>query len=255
MRLPSAYELDNAPAFERFFLVRADASFDVAPIVEAARALATRAPVAAPRAAAAARAFQPGFLGAGEDPMKIRASISLLSLGLSLVAAAPRAHAVEPPGSVRLRRFALLVGVNDGGPARARLRYAASDAHAMARVLESLGGVAPGDLVFVADGSRRALQDGFAAVERMLRAEQSRGVRRELVVLLFGPLRRGGPPARERADLLPGAARVHPPGPRRPAASPSSTPANRAPSPATRGARAGPRSCSTPRSTRTATPS
>ena len=96
------------------------------------------------------------------------------------------ARATEPTGSVRLRRFALLVGVNDGGAARARLRYAASDAHAMARVLESLGGVAPGDLVFVADGSRRALQDGFAAVERMLRAEQSRGVRRELVFYYSG---------------------------------------------------------------------
>ncbi|HSY39728.1 MAG TPA: caspase family protein, partial [Polyangia bacterium] len=118
--------------------------------------------------------------------MKIRASIALLSLGLSLVAAAPRARAVEPAGSVRLRRFALLVGVNDGGPARARLRYAASDAHAMARVLESLGGVAPADLVFVAEGSRRALQDGFAAVERMLAAEQSRGVRRELVFYYSG---------------------------------------------------------------------
>ena len=46
VRLPSAYELDNAPAFERFFLVRADGSFDVAPILEAARALSTRAPVA-----------------------------------------------------------------------------------------------------------------------------------------------------------------------------------------------------------------
>jgi hypothetical protein len=118
--------------------------------------------------------------------MKIRASIALLSLGFSLVATAPRARAAEPTGSVRLRRFALLVGVNDGGAARARLRYAASDAHAMARVLESLGGVAPGDLVFVADGSRRALQDGFAAVERMLRAEQSRGVRRELVFYYSG---------------------------------------------------------------------
>ena len=56
----------------------------------------------------------------------------------------------------------------------------------MARVLESLGGVAPADLVFVADGSRRALQEGFAAVERMLRAEQSRGVRRELVFYYSG---------------------------------------------------------------------
>jgi hypothetical protein len=46
VRLPSAYELDNAPAFERFFLVRADAPFDVAPIVAAARALAAQAPVA-----------------------------------------------------------------------------------------------------------------------------------------------------------------------------------------------------------------
>ena len=118
--------------------------------------------------------------------MKICAPLALLSLGLSLVAVGPRARAGEPSGSVRLRRFALLVGVNDGGAARARLRYAASDAHAMARVLESLGGVAPGDLVFVADGSRRALQDGFAAVERMLRSEQSRGVRRELVFYYSG---------------------------------------------------------------------
>jgi hypothetical protein len=46
VRLPAAYELDNAPAFERFFLVRADESFDVAPVLETARALATRAPIA-----------------------------------------------------------------------------------------------------------------------------------------------------------------------------------------------------------------
>lgn len=46
VRLPTAYELDHAPAFERFFLVRADASFEVAPILEAARSLSARAPVA-----------------------------------------------------------------------------------------------------------------------------------------------------------------------------------------------------------------
>ncbi len=42
IRLPSAYELDDAPAFERFFLVRADAPFEVGPIAAAARALANR---------------------------------------------------------------------------------------------------------------------------------------------------------------------------------------------------------------------
>ena len=46
VRLPSAYELDNAPAFERFFLVRADEPFDVAPIIAAARALSAQTPAA-----------------------------------------------------------------------------------------------------------------------------------------------------------------------------------------------------------------
>lgn len=118
--------------------------------------------------------------------MRIRASMALAPLVCSLFALpAPRA-AAEPAAGVRLRRFALLVGVNDGGPTRARLRYAASDAHNMARVLETLGGVAPGDLVFVADGSRRAVQDGFATIDRMLRADPGRGVRRELVFYYSG---------------------------------------------------------------------
>jgi hypothetical protein len=41
-RLPSSYELDDAPAFERFFLVRAATPFAVATAIEAARALAAQ---------------------------------------------------------------------------------------------------------------------------------------------------------------------------------------------------------------------
>ena len=43
VRLPSAYELDAAPAFERFFLVRSEQPFDLAHVVAAAHALAARA--------------------------------------------------------------------------------------------------------------------------------------------------------------------------------------------------------------------
>ncbi|HEY4395172.1 MAG TPA: caspase family protein [Polyangia bacterium] len=118
--------------------------------------------------------------------MKLRAPFVLAPLVFFLLAAAWPVPATAAPDGVRLRRFALLVGVNNGGPTRAQLRYAASDAHAMARVLESLGGVAPDDLVFVSDGSRRALQDGFATVERMLRADRSPGVRHELVFYYSG---------------------------------------------------------------------
>ena len=42
VRLPSAYELDNAPAFERFFLVHAEQPFDLARVIDAARTLAAR---------------------------------------------------------------------------------------------------------------------------------------------------------------------------------------------------------------------
>jgi hypothetical protein len=42
IRLPSAYELDDAPDFERFFLIRSDAPFDVAPIAAAVRSLSGR---------------------------------------------------------------------------------------------------------------------------------------------------------------------------------------------------------------------
>jgi hypothetical protein len=40
--LPSAYQLDDAPGFERFVFVRASQSFDVAPVMAAARGLAAR---------------------------------------------------------------------------------------------------------------------------------------------------------------------------------------------------------------------
>jgi hypothetical protein len=42
IKLPSAYELDDAPAFERFFFVTSDAPFAMAPVLDAARALASR---------------------------------------------------------------------------------------------------------------------------------------------------------------------------------------------------------------------
>jgi hypothetical protein len=50
VRLPSAYQLDDAPGFERFFLVWTDRPFEVAPVLQAARALGAQ-PSAARRAA------------------------------------------------------------------------------------------------------------------------------------------------------------------------------------------------------------
>ena len=56
VRLPAAYELDDAPAFERFFLVRSTEPFSVATATEAARALAAH-----PSARKQALALPPRF--------------------------------------------------------------------------------------------------------------------------------------------------------------------------------------------------
>ncbi len=111
----------------------------------------------------------------------------LLVVGAGVAAAAPApAAAAGPAPTVRLRRFVLLAGVDDGGPTRTKLRYAASDARAMGRVLQTLGGVAPEDIVFVSTANRAAFEAAFADVEQRLRAGATPGVRRELLVYYSG---------------------------------------------------------------------
>ena len=204
-RLPSAYELDDAPAFERFFLVqRQDAVLgrDRA----GGRAGARGSAVGAQPIAGAAARFRTDLARAREDarrkegaPMTTRnplpalaAALFLLFLvGVLLIATAATAAAATPPAAapnptVRLRRFVLLAGVDDGGPTRTKLRYAASDAHAMGRVLQTLGGVAPEDMVFVSTANRAAFDAAFTDIEQRLRAGTQPGVRRELLVYYSG---------------------------------------------------------------------
>jgi len=49
------------------------------------------------------------------------------------------------------RRFAVIVGANNGGKDRVRLRYAVSDARSMRGILEELGGIAGEDCLFLPD--------------------------------------------------------------------------------------------------------
>lgn len=57
LRLPSAYELDDAPGFERFMLVTAAQPFAVATVIEAAQALARRGSAARTQPLALAPSF------------------------------------------------------------------------------------------------------------------------------------------------------------------------------------------------------
>ncbi len=104
----------------------------------------------------------------------------VLVLVLSLLAALPAAAQASS-----VRRFALLVGVNDGGRERVQLRYAVSDARAFDKVLVELGGVAASDKRLVLETDRAGLLRELG--ELRARAEQARasGAQRVEVLLYY----------------------------------------------------------------------
>jgi hypothetical protein len=85
-----------------------------------------------------------------------------------------------------LRRFALVASANDGGAGRARLRFADSDAQAVATVLKHLGGVQAEDVVAIAGGTRPRLRQAFDVMKARLAAGRKPGVRSELFVYYSG---------------------------------------------------------------------
>jgi hypothetical protein len=109
---------------------------------------------------------------------------------LALVAAAllgtRAASAAADPSQPVLRRFALIVSANDGGPGRPRLRYADSDAKAVTEVLRSLGGLRDEDTVLVPAVTRASLEAGFDRLKQAVAGAAGGRVRRELFVYYSG---------------------------------------------------------------------
>lgn len=117
-----------------------------------------------------------------------RVAVSLGILAGSIASAAMTgsdalAGAADREGT---RRFALIASSNDGGQGRVPLRFADSDARAMADVLRHLGGLRDPDLVLLT-GARRA--SFFASFERLrasIGAAPGERGRRELFIYYSG---------------------------------------------------------------------
>lgn len=86
----------------------------------------------------------------------------------------------------RLRRFALVASSNDGGPGRGRLRFANSDARAVAEVLRQLGGVRDEDLVVVPDVTAASLRASFERLRSTVHLSPRRPARQEIFVYYSG---------------------------------------------------------------------
>ncbi|HEX6241469.1 MAG TPA: caspase family protein, partial [Polyangiales bacterium] len=85
-----------------------------------------------------------------------------------------------------LRRFALLIAANDGGPSRPPLRHAVHDARAVGSVLSELGGVSPEDTTFLLEPGAASVRTALEALQRTFRQLAARGARSELVLYYSG---------------------------------------------------------------------
>jgi hypothetical protein len=97
------------------------------------------------------------------------------------------AYAKTGDTSTVLRRYALVIGSNNGGGVgREKLRYAGQDATKVADVLRQLGGVDQTDLALLSEPDGAALDRSLDALTKRVRDERKKGQRVELVVYYSG---------------------------------------------------------------------
>lgn len=85
-----------------------------------------------------------------------------------------------------LHRFAFVVGANDGGSGRSKLRFANQDAESFVTVLNELGGVASMDTILVRDASRASVNQGLATLKARILKSVEIGERQEVVFYYSG---------------------------------------------------------------------
>ncbi len=112
--------------------------------------------------------------------------ISRILLCLACIVLVAQAASAAAPTSAPLRRFALVIGSNNGGGDRDRLRYAGHDATTIADVLQQLGGVNPSDLSLLSEPGIHDLDVAFDALSQRARDGHDHGQRVELVVYYSG---------------------------------------------------------------------
>lgn len=109
-------------------------------------------------------------------------ALQVLALVFLMSLIATEASAAGPA----LRRFALIAASNDGGKDRERLRFANSDATAMATVLRDLGGVRAEDLQLLPAVRRAGLERAFQQIRASVAAARKNSRRSELFVYYSG---------------------------------------------------------------------
>ena len=102
------------------------------------------------------------------------------------LAASSASIAAAPAALTEARRFVVVVAHHDGGPGRALLQHAGTDAASMRDVLLEVGGVAERDVRFVVDKDRHAVEDVLAELTATAGRAKAAGARVEVVFYYSG---------------------------------------------------------------------
>jgi Caspase domain len=108
---------------------------------------------------------------------------SLILLGTAMILLCSSLVAADQSA---LRRFALLIGSNDGGRERQRLLYAEKDARTLAQVLTEVGGVAAFDISLLSDPDTDELDRAFADLKRRIEIAAQEAGRVEFILYYSG---------------------------------------------------------------------
>ena len=85
-----------------------------------------------------------------------------------------------------LRRYAMFIGSNSGGAERVELAYAATDAEAMARVMQEMGGVDRRDSLVLTDPDPSTIVQSFESLQRSIGRAKSDSRRVEFLLYYSG---------------------------------------------------------------------
>lgn len=121
-------------------------------------------------------------------PRFSRARMAVFGVATAVIAASA---SVQDSGQV-LRRYALIIGADDGGPDRIRLKYAVSDAKAFSRVLESLGGLDSANRVLLTEPSSGQIHQAFLRLKSQMERAGPESTRVEFIAYYSGHSDEGG---------------------------------------------------------------
>ena len=100
--------------------------------------------------------------------LTLNAMYLIMTLGLILPVVVPAKQ------QALTKRIAVVIGANNGGKERVRLKYAESDARTFAHVLQSLGGIHHKDIHLITNPSKKTVVKTLARVSKILKKEKER---------------------------------------------------------------------------------